>query len=240
MTGSHAQPRLLLVDFENVQQVDLKGLDDSYQVVIFVGTNQRNIPFDLVTNAQELGGRIEWQRIGGEGRNALDFFIAYYLGRVMERPNRPECIVLSKDRGFEPLLKYLNAAGMTCRRINSMAELHLAHAAAPTVRTQVQRPQVQRQPAQRPQVQRQPAQRQQAQRSEGRGSASGEKRVLRVVEVLSRLDKKARPRKRQTLAQSISSMFQRRLSKQDVDRVIEEMLVMKLVSESNGVITYEF
>jgi len=214
MTGAAEKSRLLLVDFENVQQVDLKRLDDSYRIVIFVGTNQRSVPIDLVTNAQELGGRVEWQRIGGEGRNALDFFIAYYLGRVMEWAPKPESIVLSKDRGFDPLLKYLNAAGLKCRRINSLGELHAGHA---VVAGKAQPP-----------------------KSEARGGAPEDKHVLRVVELLRKLDKKARPRKRRTLSQSISAMFQKRLSKLEVDRTIEAMLAMKLISESNGVITYEF
>lgn len=56
--------KLLLVDFENVQQVDLSKLDDTYRVIIFVGASQKNIPIDLVTNAQKLGGRIEPSRVG--------------------------------------------------------------------------------------------------------------------------------------------------------------------------------
>lgn len=200
VTSTSDRPRLLLVDFENVQQVELNELDDSYRVIIFVGANQRSVPIDMVTRAQRLGGRIEWQRVAGEGRNALDFFIAWHLGRVMERSPRPECVVLSKDKGFDPLLKHLNAAGMKCRRIASLQELRPAAAAPPTDETNVKR----------------------------------------VVELLGKLEKRSRPRKRKTLAQSISAAFQKRLTPQEVERIINTLIARHLVSEAQGVVHYRF
>lgn len=121
--------KLLLIDFENVQQVDLSQLDENFQVVIFVGASQKNVPIDLVTNAQKLGSRIEWQRVDANGSNALDFFIACQLGRVIERSLKPHCIVLSKDKGYDPLLRHLNKIGLSCKRINSLLELNPATAA---------------------------------------------------------------------------------------------------------------
>ncbi|HEU4618822.1 MAG TPA: PIN domain-containing protein [Gammaproteobacteria bacterium] len=115
--------KLLLIDFENVQQVDLGRLDDACDVMIFVGASQKNVPIDLVTAAQKLGARVEWKRVEGNGKNALDFFIAFELGRIAERGGAPQCIILSRDRGFDPLLRHLNKNGLRCRRINSMLEL---------------------------------------------------------------------------------------------------------------------
>jgi PIN domain len=123
--------KLLLVDFENVQQVDLARLDDSFQIIIFVGAAQKSIPIELVTNAQKLGSRIEWQRVDANGSNALDFFIACQLGRVLERSPQLQCIVLSKDKGFDPLLRHLNKTGLQCKRLNSLLELDPKAAAQP-------------------------------------------------------------------------------------------------------------
>jgi hypothetical protein len=114
---------LLLVDFENVQQMDLSRLDNGTAVIIFVGASQKNIPIDLVTSAQKLGDRVEWQKIEGNGANALDFHIACHLGRVLEKSPKTHCIVLSKDKGFDPLLRWLNKSGLKCNRINSLLEL---------------------------------------------------------------------------------------------------------------------
>jgi hypothetical protein len=204
MLGTSDKSKLLLVDYENVQQVELAGLEDSFRVMIFVGADQKSVPFDLVTKAQKLGSRVEWQKITGNGSNALDFFIACQLGRVLERSPRPECTVLSKDKGFDPLLRYLNDNGLKCKRINSLAELHHKAgviAAAP---------------------------------------ATEEPKLRRVVEVLGKLEKRARPRKRKTLSQCISAMFQKKIHQQEIDRVISAMLANGLISEAHNTITYEF
>jgi hypothetical protein len=95
--------KLLLVDFENVQQVDLSQLDDTFHIIVFVGANQKSVPIELVKNLQGLGNRVAWQKVDGNGSNALDFFIACELGRVRERSPQSRCIVLSKDKGFDPL-----------------------------------------------------------------------------------------------------------------------------------------
>jgi hypothetical protein len=115
--------KLLLVDFENVQQVDLSRLSDSTNVIIFVGASQKTVPIELVTSAQRLGARVEWQKIEGNGSNALDFHIACHLGRVLEKSPQVNCIVLSKDKGFDPLIRQLNKIGLKCKRINSLIEL---------------------------------------------------------------------------------------------------------------------
>jgi PIN domain len=191
--------KLLLVDFENVQHVDLARLDDSFQIIIFVGAAQKSIPIELVTNAQKLGSRIEWQRVDASGSNALDFFIACHLGRVLEKSPQRQCIVLSKDKGFDPLLRHLNKNGLQCKRLNSLLELD------PKATTPPEEP-----------------------------------NYKRVIEVLSKSEKKSRPRKRKTLSQHISSIFQKKLPQTEVDRIIDILFANKMISETNDAITYEF
>jgi len=113
----------LLVDYENVQQLDFGLLGPEYHVTVFVGASQKNLPTSLVTSTQALGGRLEWRQVEGNGNNALDFHIACELGRVLERCPSTHCTVLSKDKGFDPLLRHLNKHGLLCARINSILEL---------------------------------------------------------------------------------------------------------------------
>jgi len=103
--------------------VNLSRLGDITKVIIFVGASQKAVPIELVTSAQKLGARVEWQKVEGNGSNALDFHIACHLGRVLETSPQLHCIVLSKDKGFDPLLRHLNKTGLKCNRINSMLEL---------------------------------------------------------------------------------------------------------------------
>lgn len=190
--------KILLVDFENVQQIDVSHLGDTFEVLIFVGTSQKSVPIELVTQAQKLGERVEWFRMEGNGKNALDFHIACHLGRILETAPKSRCIVLSKDKGFDPLLRHLNKLGLKCLRINSLLEL------------------------------------------EPKTAMTEEPNFKRVFEVLSKTEKKVRPRKRNTLAQHISSMFQKNIAQQDIDRIINIFFANKLISESNNVISYAF
>ncbi|MCB9079703.1 MAG: hypothetical protein H6631_19020 [Anaerolineaceae bacterium] len=192
--------KLLLVDFENVQQINLARLDESYQIIIFVGASQKNIPVELVTNAQKLGNRLEWQRVDANGNNALDFFIACQLGRILEKSPQFRCIVLSKDKGYDPLLRHLNKIGLKCKRINSLLEL------------------------------------------DPRATQADESNpnYKRVVELLGKSEKKSRPRRRKTLSQHICSMFQKKIDQTEIDRIIDILFANKLISETNGALTYKF
>jgi len=114
----------VFVDFENVQSFDLGSLDSNTKVYIFVGRQQKKIPFELVTSAQKRGGAIEWIQISGQGRNALDFHIAYYLGELNQTtPKDVRFTVLSKDTGYDPLILHLSEFGRQCKRINSLKEI---------------------------------------------------------------------------------------------------------------------
>ncbi len=73
--------------------VDLSRLESNFHVTIFVGASQKSVPIDLVASAQKLGDRVEWQRVDGNGSNALDFYIACQLGRVIEKSPSFHCIV---------------------------------------------------------------------------------------------------------------------------------------------------
>jgi hypothetical protein len=114
----------IFVDFENVQSFDLASLDKRTKIYIFVGRQQRKIPFELVSSAQRRGGAVEWIQISGQGRNALDFHIAYYLGELNQTtPRDVHFTVLSKDTGYDPLIQHLTAFGRQCKRINSLKEI---------------------------------------------------------------------------------------------------------------------
>jgi len=194
----HTAKRLLLVDFENVQQVELSSLDIGCRVMIFVGSQQKSVPLELVKSSQRFGDRIVWEQVEGHGRNALDFFIAFHLGRVFEKEPDSECIILSRDKGFDPLLRYLTARGVKCRRIEHIRELH-----ADAV------------------VEEDPA-------------------CRRVFELLRRSEKRSRPRTRKTLARLISSLFQKKISQEEVDRIISRLMSSGMVAEDKGVVTYRF
>lgn len=117
--------RIILVDFENIQKFDFEHIDTTNtNVAIFVGKSQNKIPFTLVERAQAFGERLVWVKIAGDGKNNLDFHLAFEMGRLCERVEHEiEIIVLSKDSGYDSLIRYVNELGIKTRRIANPAEL---------------------------------------------------------------------------------------------------------------------
>ena len=114
----------VLVDFENIQPKNVNLLSPGpYKIKVFVGANQAKIPFEMARALQAFGPDAEYIQIEGHGRNALDFHIAYYIGRLAAEIPGASLHVISKDTGFDPLLKHLKAQGIFCRRSKSLADL---------------------------------------------------------------------------------------------------------------------
>jgi PIN domain len=124
--------RLLLVDYENVQAVDLAALPDDVHVLFVLGVKQTKLPAELSIQAHAMGDRFKYVPIKGQQPNAVDFCIAFYLGEFSSRNEGSECIVLSKDKkGFDPLVRHLvEDRGMSVRRVNTLADAFGARSTA--------------------------------------------------------------------------------------------------------------
>ena len=123
---------VFLVDLENVQKVDLAAVASDAHVMVFYGVTQKKLPEELVVQAQPLGSRLSWIRIAGQGPNALDFHIAYYLGREFAVHRDSRCAILSRDLGFDPLIRHLQAQGHECRRVTALKDAFPAQRARAT------------------------------------------------------------------------------------------------------------
>lgn len=114
---------LLLVDYENVKELPLAKLPAGWRVKIFVGRSQNTLPFELATEAQQLGHRLEWIKVQGDSRNNLDFHLALYLGKYIEQHRNWSFAILSRDKGFDCLIAHLAAQGVTCERLETIEKL---------------------------------------------------------------------------------------------------------------------
>jgi hypothetical protein len=107
----------ILVDYENIQNIDLSSIKDkNISIKMFIGSKQNNIPTDLVVKSQKLGDQIEWIQINGNGKNALDFHIAFELGKLVEKETKSFFHVISKDTGYDPLISYMKSQKIFCKR----------------------------------------------------------------------------------------------------------------------------
>lgn len=107
----------VLVDYENVQPKGLGALAAEHaEVRVFAGAAQHKIDLALAQALQPFGARAEYVQINGSGKNALDFHIAFHLGELAARHPDAQFTIVSKDTGFDPLVRHLDARGIPCRR----------------------------------------------------------------------------------------------------------------------------
>src|SRR5688500_19011002 len=108
--------QILLVDFENTQKVDPAQIPAGVRVMVFFGATQKSVTRDYHKAALSLGDRCEEIDIHGQGKNALDFHIAFYLGERLTKSPSAELVILSKDKGFDPLVAHLRGRQFNVRR----------------------------------------------------------------------------------------------------------------------------
>lgn len=114
----------VLIDYENVQPDDLKLLEAGpFRVKVFLGQNQSKIPFELAAALQPLGTNAEYVHLEAGGSNALDFHIAFYLGELSYQAPTAVFHILSKDKGFDPLIKHLQGKGVRVQRSERIADM---------------------------------------------------------------------------------------------------------------------
>jgi hypothetical protein len=216
----------VLVDFENVQPETLASLaEGQFKVKVFVGAAQAKgrISFELSHSMQMLGANAEYVKIARSGPNAVDMHIAYFIGRILERERDAVIHIISKDSDFDPLLEYLRANGVMCKRSKTIAEVAKLAQAAARARPV---PKPQRAPAViTPHV---PPPR----------KAHAEK-LAPVIKQLHSLSGK--PGTRKKLAQTIGNYFKQHggeLPEKTIEHLIDELIRLKYVTQTGPNVSY--
>ena len=120
---------IVLIDFESVQPESLLALEhDHFKIIVFVGASQAKVPFEVATALQRMGNKAEYVKIAGNGKNALDFHIAFYIGHLAAQDATAYFHVISKDGGFDPLIQHLRSKKIFCSRSPSIDDIPLVKA----------------------------------------------------------------------------------------------------------------
>jgi len=190
----------VLIDFENIQPKNLEILNNHpFKIFVFVGENQTKVPFDLATAMQEFGEDAKYIKISGTGKNSLDFHIAYYIGKLsLEDPNGYFHII-SKDTGFDPLIKHLRAQKIHLQREKDLAEIPLLRIS---------------------------------------NAANEDETIEAIVKNLAGRGQ-SRPRKVKTLANTINSLFAKKLDEKELDNLITKLKEKKYIAVDQGKVTYK-
>ena len=190
----------VLIDFENLQPKNLKILKNhSFKIFVFVGANQTRIPFDLAAAMQDFGEDAQYIKISGNGQNSLDFHIAYYIGQLSLKDPKGYFHIISKDTGFDPLIKHLRAKKIRIYRVKDLAEIPLLRIS---------------------------------------NTSSDNERIAAIIENLVGRGQ-SRPRKVKTLANTINSLFTKKLNEKELESLISQLKEQKYIEVNQGNVTYK-
>ena len=129
----------VLVDYENVQPKDIGLLQGGpFKVKVFLGPKQSKVPMTLAEALQPLGGNAEYVLLETAGNNAVDFHIAYYVGVLSCEDPTAYFHIISKDSGFDPLIKHLRRRKIFAQRSTCIAEMSYFKSARPGTEAQVE------------------------------------------------------------------------------------------------------
>jgi hypothetical protein len=124
----------ILVDYENVQPDNLDILiGHDLSLIVFVGAGQTSVPVALASAMQALGDRARYQIISGNGKNALDFHIAFYMGEIVAGDPDAFFHIIARDSGYDPLIDHLKERRIFARRHESLAAIPFVKVALVTM-----------------------------------------------------------------------------------------------------------
>jgi len=98
----------LLIDFENVQPQNLDNLPtDGIHIWLFLGAVHKSLPVSLVKSLLRFGERAHLVQLQKTGKNALDFYLSYYLGQITATDPEAQIGILSRDGGYDVLVEHI-------------------------------------------------------------------------------------------------------------------------------------
>jgi hypothetical protein len=117
----------VFVDYENVHKLDLSIIGHkAVSFTLLVGPRQSKLDAALVEKLFEHAASVQLVRLGSAGKNALDFILTYYVGRAVAADPTGCYHIVSKDKGFDPLIEHLQSRHISARRYDSFTSLPFA------------------------------------------------------------------------------------------------------------------
>jgi hypothetical protein len=116
--------KYVFLDYKNIRDIDIDSIDEKVKMVIIVDGNTNRIPVDLIKKTQPFGNSIEWLQIKDNGnKNALHFFVAYFLGCYISNRDKKEFIIYSGNKSCDPLIEYLQNKNIDVKRVANFRQI---------------------------------------------------------------------------------------------------------------------
>jgi hypothetical protein len=114
----------VFVDFENLRAVDPAIIGaKAVHLTLLLGASQTKLEATLVENLLQHAATVKMVRLASSGRNAVDFVLAYYLGRAVLADPCGYFHIVSKDKGYDPLIEHLRGKHIHARRHDDFTTL---------------------------------------------------------------------------------------------------------------------
>ena len=124
----------IFVDFENIHEVDLDLMADKPVLVILVlGERNKHLPVELVMMLLRRPAQVRIVETGHPGKNALDFVLAYHLGRQAVADAQGYFHILSRDKGFDALILHLKDHGIFAARHEEFGKIPVLQKEPPSL-----------------------------------------------------------------------------------------------------------
>lgn len=127
----------VFVDYENVQALDLSVIGNKgVTFTLLLGPQKKKLDVELVEQLFTHAASVELVRLTSPGRNALDFTLAYYIGRAVAADPTGFFHIISKDTGYDPMIEHLRSRNIDVCRHDDFSKLpFLAVAKQPAATT---------------------------------------------------------------------------------------------------------
>ena len=114
----------IFIDYENVRDFDLALIAGKpVKVVLATGKQQTTLPKQLVKQLLQFKEQVTLVENEHAGKNALDFVLVYEVARQAIEDPKGFFHIVSKDKGFDALVKHLHATKHMAARTEEFAKI---------------------------------------------------------------------------------------------------------------------
>lgn len=114
----------IFLDFENVHEIDLSIFDGkTVHFTLLVGVQKKNLDCSVVEGLIQNSAAVNLVKLERNGKNALDFALAYYVGRAAVTDPTAYFHIISKDKGYDAMIEHMRERSLQIRRHDGFAEL---------------------------------------------------------------------------------------------------------------------
>jgi hypothetical protein len=222
----------IFVDYENIKRIDpaVFALEGA-MFTLLLGPQNRTLNVALVEQLMVRAAAVELVRLEEPGRNAVDFALAYYLGRKVVTDPTAQFYLISKDTGYDPLIAHLRGRNVRVRRIEDFESLTGTRAATDSA-----------------------AARTPVGRATAKGTLTGgtakraaplSAKVIATSDSISRVlahlrkNPNNRPRRQKTLMRHLAAQFLKGATDEEIERLVGTLVKSgHLEIDPKGIITY--